>query len=133
MNNTAKLVLFAVALALCIGSIPAGAEAVNAGTVLGSVSETYADCSSCSLITPHGCYILLTPVGGDPIVIHVGADIAESTGGNCSTVLAVDDCVQVTGEIVNGLISAPLPGGYISSFQMEFLAWMKVNSARCSS
>ncbi len=133
MNSPVRLVVFAAALAVLAGAIPGGAEAINTGTVLATVSEAYADCSACSYIIPHGCYLVITPVSGDPIAIHIAADITESSGANCSAVLAVDDCIQVTGQIVNAFISAPLPGDYLSSFQLETTTWMKVNSLRCSS
>lgn len=113
MKNVALLfVLFLICL-----NLPVSAGTLDVGTLRGTVTDNTADCTTCSLTQPHGCYVTID-AGYDPVIVHLGV----GTGDDCSA-LAVDDCIEVTGEIVNELVAIPAVG----SCQLEATMWRSVS------
>ncbi|HEX3557016.1 MAG TPA: hypothetical protein VIA62_27645 [Thermoanaerobaculia bacterium] len=105
-------VFVAVFALLCASAAFAGT--VNTATLRGTVVDNTQDCTTCNLTQPHGCFLSIT-TGSDPIVVHIGV----GTGDSCTGV-AVDDCVEVTGEVVNGLTT-------VMSYQIEATIWGTVD------
>jgi type 1 fimbria pilin len=107
-----------VLLALAAGllAIPASAAKINVATLRGTVIDNTADCTTCNLSVPHGCFVSLDTVAG-PILVHLGAD----TGDGC-TGLVEDDCIEVTGEVVSGEDVSAIVGSY----QVEATLWRAV-------
>jgi hypothetical protein len=104
------------ALAACLSAIPASAAKLNVATLRGTVIDNTADCTTCNLSVPHGCFVSLDTVAG-PILVHLGAD----TGDGC-TGLVEDDCIEVTGEVVSGEDVSSIVGAY----QVEATLWRSV-------
>jgi hypothetical protein len=111
-----KNIALSFALLLACLSIPASAGNLNVGTLRGTVVDNTPDCYTCSP-DPHGCFINLN-TSGDPVTIHLGLD----TGDDCTSLVA-DDCIEVTGEVVNGLVAIPAVGSY----QLDATMWRRVD------
>ncbi len=101
------------AFALLFASV-AYAGPVNTATVRGTVVDNTQDCFTCNLSVPHGCFLSID-TGNEPVVVHIGVGVGDS----CTGVVA-DDCVEVTGEVVNGLST-------VMSYQVEATIWGLVN------
>lgn len=98
LSRSIKLLLLAVAVAL--SAAPASAGPINVGTVRGEVVSSEADCLGLScLISPHGCYVVISVP--DPIVIGIPAGEA---GVDCEAI-EVDSCFEATGYITDDMVS----------------------------
>jgi protein tyrosine phosphatase len=107
-----KSVVVAVFALLCAAAAYAGP--VNTATIRGTVVDNVQDCYTCNLSVPHGCFLSIN-TGSEPVVVH----IAAGTGESCTGVV-VDDCIEVTGEVVNGLST-------VMSYQVEATIWGAVD------
>lgn len=107
-----KSVIIAVFALLCASVAYAGP--VNTATIRGTVVDNTQDCYTCNLSVPHGCFLSIN-TGSDPVVVHIGVGVGDSCTG-----VAVDDCVEVTGEVVN-LVST------IMTYQVEATIWGTVD------
>jgi len=107
-------IAFVAVFALLFASV-AYAGPVNTATIRGTVVDNTQDCYTCNLSVPHGCFLSIDTAGDAPVVVHIDVSVGDS----CTGVVA-DDCVEVTGEVVNGL--SP-----VMSYQVEATIWGLVN------
>jgi hypothetical protein len=107
-----KSAIVAVFALFCASVAYAGP--VNTATLRGAVVDNTQDCTTCNLSVPHGCFLSIN-TGSDPVIVHIGVGVGDSCTG-----VAVDDCVEVTGEVVN-LVST------IMTYQVEATIWGPVD------
>jgi len=116
MSRTKGLVsLFS--LVLLGAATSASAAVINTATVRAHVLESYPDCTTCSLVLPHGCFVVLD-VDDGPITAYL------PPMGGVSCTVAVDDCIEVTGTVANMVAMSP----YVSSLQLNATIWSDVGS-----
>jgi len=110
-----------MALLLTAACLPAAANAApfNVATVRGTVISNEPDCLTCGPGS-HGCFLSMQ-TGGDPFYVALPA------GGDCDTI-EEDDCIEVTGEVVNVLL---VSGFSMSSIQLAGSMWTNAGAA-CS-
>ncbi|HEX4966351.1 MAG TPA: hypothetical protein VF173_36420 [Thermoanaerobaculia bacterium] len=100
--------------ALLVAAV-ASAGPVNTATLRGTVVDNTEDCTTCNLSVPHGCFLSID-TGSDPVVVHIAAGVGDGCSG-----VAADDCVEVTGEVVNVLST-------IMTYQVEATIWGLVDT-----
>lgn len=118
-------ILVALLLAAACLATAANAAPFNVATVRGTVITNEPDCTTCSLSTPHGCYLSMqTGVGGEPFSVSLPAGVDED---DCNT-LAEGDCVEVTGEVSNIYL---VSGFSMSSIQLLGTMWIDAGTEAC--
>ncbi len=115
-------ILIVLLLAVVCLATAANAAPTNVATVRGTVLSNEPDCLTCSP-GPHGCYISMQ-TGGDPFNVALPAGVDED---DCAS-LEEDDCVQVTGEVVNVLL---VSGFSMSSIQLAGSMWINAGASAC--
>jgi len=116
-------ILVALLLAVACLATAANAAPINVATVRGTVVSNEPDCITCSLSTPHGCYLSMQ-TGIDPFNVALPPGVDED---DCAS-LQVGDCVQVTGEVVNLFL---ISGFSISSIQLAGSMWINAGISAC--
>jgi hypothetical protein len=116
MTRTKSLVsLFSLVL---LGAAASASPAViNTATIRAHVLESYPDCTTCSLVLPHGCFVVLD-VDDGPITAH----LPPVGGVSCS--VAVDACIEATGTVANMIAMSP----YVSNLQLNATTWSDAGS-----
>jgi len=113
--------LITLVIALAVGIIAASASASAAGlnfaVVRGAVAANYADCSTCSLTQPHGCYTVIN--APDPVTVHLPV---QANGDDCND-LVEGDCIEVNGSVVDLFVSSwPVT---VERIQLDAASWVR--------
>jgi hypothetical protein len=118
-QNKGRLALFVltVLFGAALSANAANAAGINTATIRAHVLASYPDCTMCSLVTPHGCFVVLDAAEG-PVNVH----LPPVGGSSCS--VEEDACIEATGPVVYGLTTVT----EIGTYQMDATIWADVGS-----
>lgn len=119
MRNLGRLtmILGLTLLGTALSASSASAAGINTATIRAHVLASYPDCRTCSLIHPHGCFVVFDTAEGP-----VSAHLPVQGGVTCS--IDENACVEATGAVVDSLTTSV----DVPNIQFEATIWSDVGS-----